>query len=83
MGFKEWAQKRVTAGAIAARDRGDTVYVKQLANLKPAALSMWINRIEGVGWKLEHQEQTRVGRPSANRRFRQTLTFRRVDEPSA
>lgn len=78
MGFKEWAHKRMTKGAIAARERGDTVYIKQLHNVQPAIVARWVMKIEGEGWKLEHQQQTQ-GPGMSKAQLRWTLTFRRVE----
>lgn len=79
---QDWARNRMTKRAIAAHGRGDTVYVHQLGNVRPAVISSWASAIESVGWKLEGQQQT-TGPGMARSQLRWTLTFRRADNPPA
>jgi hypothetical protein len=75
VGFvQRWGSKRMTKGAIAARERGDETYVHTLAVTGDEVRSRYIARIESVGWKV-----TSVKENPNTPRTRWTLTFRRVD----
>lgn len=82
MGLRSRLRARMLQPAITAHERGDGVYVHRMPNIDAASVSAWINRIEALGWRLESQEQTRIGgiaggRGNGTRQLRLTLTFRR------
>ncbi|CAG7623898.1 hypothetical protein [Actinacidiphila bryophytorum] len=73
MGFaQKWGRKRMTKGAIAARERGENTYVHTLASPLEEIRSRYIAVIESEGWKL-----TGVKENPATPKERWTLTFRR------
>lgn len=78
MGIRTWAHNRMTKKAVAARARGDRVYVHQIANEGAGSLRLWINKIESVGWRFDSQTQA-VGTGVHKGKAVWMLTFTRAD----
>jgi hypothetical protein len=75
--YKAWLERRITRGAIAARDAGHDVYVHTLTNVSGNVRAGVIRRIEGVGWRLDDQRQY-VGGGIHQGKPMWSLTFRRA-----
>lgn len=69
--MQTWGRKRMTKGAIAARERGESTYVHTLATSVEEIRNRYITVIESEGWKLASVKEN-----PATPRERWTLTFR-------
>nr|BFD88633.1 hypothetical protein StreXyl84_80340 [Streptomyces sp. Xyl84] len=73
--LQKWGRKRMTEGAIAARERGDSTYVFRLASSAQQIQSRYIEAIESEGWKFVSADEDQ-----ANPRQRWVLTFSRKEQ---
>lgn len=75
--LQKWARKRMTQGAIAARERGETTYVHRLAPSNQQIQDRYISVIGSEGWKLAgvHEDPSRP-------KERWVMTFERAGEAS-
>ncbi|MDR6976510.1 hypothetical protein J2X68_003201 [Streptomyces sp. 3330] len=73
--FQNWARKRMTQGALAARERGDTTYVHRLASSDQRIQNRYTSVIESEGWQLAgvHEDSSRPEE-------RWVMTFKRAGE---
>ncbi|MGW2522377.1 hypothetical protein ACWC09_36345 [Streptomyces sp. NPDC001617] len=72
--LQKWGRRRMTEGAIAARERGESTYVFRLASSNEQIQGRYITVIESEGWKLTSRHED-----SSNPRQRWVLTFQRAD----
>lgn len=72
--LQKWGRGRMTAGAIAARERGESSYVFRLASSNEQIQGRYVTVIESEGWKLASRHED-PGNPGA----RWVLTFQRAD----
>ncbi|MER6462901.1 hypothetical protein ABT278_20810 [Streptomyces sp. NPDC001228] len=75
--LQKWGRKRMTQGAIAAREQGETTYVHRLASSSQQIQDRYTAVIESEGWKLAgiHEDPSRP-------KQRWVMTFKRAGEAS-
>ncbi|CAG6397626.1 hypothetical protein NMG29_39160 [Streptomyces cocklensis] len=76
--LQSWSRNRMTKGAIAARERGDSVYIHTLATPVEQVRSSYIRAIESEGWSLTDTKEN----PQTPKE-RWTLTFQLASSEAA
>ena len=75
--LQKWARKRMTQGAIGARERGEATYIHRLASSNQQIQDRYTSVIESEGWRFAG-----IHEDPSHPKERWVMTFKRAGEAS-